>query len=114
MIKAELDILRNRLRKQRHELIEVDGGMDRMISCFESAIEYAQNVKEELLPNEMDVRFEGLNEPRDADYLIRDNYAWAGTADYGEYCTHVSWTYKLLKEFMDTLDEYKELHVRLN
>jgi hypothetical protein len=40
LIKAELDILKIKLDKQRKELIEKDGGMDFMIKCFHSAIEY--------------------------------------------------------------------------
>ena len=114
LIKAELDILKIKLTKLRTELITSTGGMDFMISCFEEAVRYAENVKDDLLPSKgsYEIRFEDI-ELSDADYLIRDNYACPATADYNEYCTHVSWTYKLLKEFKETLEEYQELHGKL-
>ena len=110
LLSAEADVLKHRLIAQKYELTDSEtgskegkGAMSFMIDCFKNAIEYAETVKQTI---ESEESFDNLDIDTEGGYIIRDNY--------NKYNTHVSWAYKKLKEFMNTLEEYKEIKKQLN
>ena len=101
ILKAEAEVLKGRLLELKEELI--NSAIPHMISNFDSSVEYAEDVLSAL--KDRRTSLEQLNlEPNDG-YLIRDNF--------DEWSTHVSWTYKALKEFSDLLYQYKEVYKQL-
>ena len=107
MIKAEIEVYRERLEVMKEKLPHA---LEQMIKNFEHSIDNARELQKVMKENDVEELSNekiGINDlDTYAGYILRDNFH--------EWNTHVSWTYKELKEFEHMMELVQEKIEEIN